>query len=108
MKKDMHCNSLLAYWSGEEGMFGKRELLVLDYIKRHGPCTDREVMAGLGATDPNFTRPRISGLIDKEVLEEVGEIQCPITHKTVRIVAIARDPRLPQREFEFVVQEAQA
>jgi hypothetical protein len=86
-------NSLEAYWSGEESLFNKRELLVLGALRRWGPMTDREIMMRLNQVDPNYCRPRISDLIEDGVLIEAGEKVCPITGKTVRIVRLRSDPR---------------
>lgn len=86
---DMHRNSLAAY-EAEESRLSKRAQAVLAWITAHGPHTDREVMQGMGFTDPNAVRPRITELIDAHKLIEVGDVRCPVTGKRVRRVDIAR------------------
>jgi len=102
----MHVNSLLAYFEGQEHWFGKREKAVLTVVSRMGKATDRAVMMSLGYVDMNTVRPAITVLKDDGVLEEVGDVECPVTHKQVRLVAIKRDPRKAQRLFEFAGEEA--
>lgn len=65
---------------------GRRAASVLLWLKDHGQHTDREVMRGMGFTDMNAVRPRITELIDAKLVEEVGETVDPTTRKTVRIV----------------------
>lgn len=85
----MHDNSLAAYRS-EETRLSKRCEAVYAWISAHGPATDREVMTGMGFTDPNAVRPRITELSQRGRLMEVGAITCPVTSKTVRRVDIRR------------------
>lgn len=87
----MHENSLAAYREEEANLTG-RALRVYEWIERNGCVTDREVMRGLGFTDPNAVRPRITELIDAGRLEEVGSRRDGQTGKTVRIVAVKREP----------------
>lgn len=63
-----------------------RAAAVLTWIKANGPATDREVMRGLGFTDMNAVRPRISELIDARLLVECGEKRCAQTRQVVRLV----------------------
>lgn len=69
-----------------DGTAVSREALVLECILRHGPMTDRAVMTRLGFGDPNAVRPRITALIQRGALVEIGSTVCPYTHKTVRLV----------------------
>ena len=85
----LHTNSLQAFHS-EQPKLSAREQLVYDYILEHGPRTDREVMQGLGFTEPNSVRPRISRLVEIGRLMEVGSITCRVTNKTVRRVDVSR------------------
>lgn len=66
-------------------LVGRAEL-VLTWIKTNGPATDRDVMRGLGFTDMNAVRPRISELIDARLLVECGKRRCATTAQAVRIV----------------------
>ena len=83
----MHPNSLVAYRQ-EFANFNERERLVYGEIAFNGPMTDRDVRNGLfGVTaDLNKARPRISDLIKKGWLEEVGKVKDAVTNKTVRKV----------------------
>lgn len=85
----MHDHSLAAY-RAEESKLSKRAEAVLAWIEQHGPHTDREVMQGMGFSEPNAVRPRITELIDAHKLMEVGSVRCPVTGKTVRRVDIRR------------------
>lgn len=84
-----HPNSVSAYHA-EEVKLSKRARAVLRWITEHGPHTDRQVMQGMGFTEPNAVRPRITELIDANKLMEVGNVTCPVTRKTVRRVDIRR------------------
>lgn len=89
----MHENSLDAHRSDIEN-FGHRAQIIYDYIRVFGPATDRQVMSGLGFTDMNACRPRISELLQHGLLIEVDDITDPITRKRVRRVQVA--PQTPQ------------
>lgn len=93
----LHDNSLAAY-RAEEAKLSRRAQAVLVWITEHGPHTDREVMRGMGFTDPNAVRPRITELIEAGKLMEVGDLRCPVTGKTVRRVDIRR-ARWEQQEI---------
>lgn len=93
----MHDNSLAAY-RAEGPKLSRRALAVLAWVAEHGPHTDREVMRGMGFTDPNAVRPRITELIDANKLMEVGDVTCPVTRKTVRRVDLRR-ARWKQQEL---------
>lgn len=85
----VHANSIAAYRS-EESKLSRRAQLVLEYITDTGPQTDRQVMRGMGFSEPNSVRPRITELIELGKLMEVGDVKCPETGKTVRRVDIRR------------------
>lgn len=90
----MHEHSLEAYRE-EEAKLSARALAVLGWIRIHGPHTDREVMQGMGFTDMNAVRPRITELIDANKLMEVGAVRCLVTGKRVRRVDIRRPRQEP-------------
>lgn len=94
---EMHPNSVAAY-RAEESKLSKRAQAIYDYVERAGPRTDREVMAGMGFTDPNSVRPRITELIEANKLMEVGDVMCPVTKRHVRRVDVRR-PRWEQQEL---------
>jgi predicted HTH transcriptional regulator len=83
----IHENSRSAY-EAEETKLSARAQAVLAWILKHGPHTDREVMSGMGFTDMNSVRPRISELIDAGKLMEVCSRRCPVTNKSVRVVDV--------------------
>lgn len=67
---NIHTNSLSAFASVP---VSARESQVLDALDRLGGiATDRQVAEAMGSVDPNVARPRITGLIQKGVLREVG------------------------------------
>lgn len=84
---EMHKNSVDAYHA-EEVKLSRRQQAVYDWILKHGPHTDREVMRGMGFTDMNSVRPRITELLDLKKLMEVGNVICPVTNKNVRRVDV--------------------
>lgn len=86
---DVRENSLAAYRS-EQPKLSKRETAIMAWVTEHGPHTDREVMTGMGFRDMNNVRPRITELLERRLLMEVGDVTCPVTHKTVRRVDIRR------------------
>lgn len=94
----LHDNSIQAYHA-EEAKLSRRAQAVLEWITAHGPHTDREVMRGMGFTEPNAVRPRITELIDAGKLMEVCSVRCPVTGKTVRRVDIRR-ARQSRLEFD--------
>lgn len=90
-KRRQHPNSIAANDAGRGGQFGRRALAIIAFARgAREPFTDRECMIGLGFSDPNAVRPRISELVDARVLEEVGSVACPVTRKTVRRVRLVR------------------
>lgn len=84
---NMHPNSLLAY-ELEKRNLTKRKAEVFSYIYAHQKVTDRQVMQGLGYTDMNAVRPRITELINQGHLLEDDSIICPVTKKSVRTVSL--------------------
>lgn len=88
----MHAHSTEAYRFAQ-GQLSKRAGDVLAWVQNHGQATDRDVMHGLGFTDPNSVRPRITTLVESGLLVEVGERQDSQTHKTVRVVDVPRGPQ---------------
>lgn len=102
-RQRMQVNSLLAYYDGRRHLFGNREQEVLSALEYAKDLTDREIMVALGYTDMNSVRPRINQLIEEGVISKTGDKDCPVTGKRVRTVSLGKDPRKPQREFEFEI-----
>lgn len=85
-----HPNSVEAYHA-EEPKLSRREQLVYDWIREHGPHTDREISYGMGyGENLNAVRPRITSLLEKTKLMEVGNVLCPVSKRTVRRVDVRR------------------
>ena len=76
------------------GEFSRREKEILAIFRsKAGSFTDREIMLGLGFTDPNCVRPRITELINRGVLEECGSLIDHHTGKRVRKVRLVLRPQ---------------
>lgn len=88
----IHEHSRAAYHA-ELPRLSRRAAAIIAWLEIH-PCkTDREVMLGMGFTDMNSVRPRITEAIDMGALAEVGEKVCQMTRKTVRIVDLSLDEK---------------
>ena len=95
-----HANSLLAYYEGLIDEFPERTRAILITLQHsREPMTDRQIMEALELTDPNGVRPRITEAIQQGLLVECGAARDRISGKTVRLVAIAADPRFAQQEM---------
>ena len=84
----VHINSLLAYYD-EIKNFSKREAMVYGHIAMSPDyLTDRQVKDALfgNGGDMNACRPRISDLIRKGWIKEVGKVKDGVTGKQVRLV----------------------
>lgn len=82
----VHSNSIACYHA-ERARLSERASRVLAWFQVHGPATDRQAMIGLGFSEPNAVRPRITELIELGLLRELGSVRCAVTGKTVRRVA---------------------
>lgn len=91
----IHENSIAAYHQ-EQAKLSRRALLVCAWIELHGPATDRQVMLGMGFTDMNAVRPRITESVDAGQLVEVRSVRCNVTGKTVRVVG------RPPKQMELI------
>jgi hypothetical protein len=97
---EVHVNSLAAWHAGERsGFFNDRELEVLQAFHGREPSTDREIQGRCGYAEVAKVQPRISDLVNKGVLQEVGRKPCPVTGKKVRVCEIAPPPSLHQETF---------
>lgn len=77
----IHCNSAAAYASLSD--LSEREAAAYACYES-GPKTDREVSVLMG-TDLYMARPRITSLIARGLLVEIGSIKDPITGRRTRI-----------------------
>lgn len=86
----VHANSVQAFHE-EEAKLSRRATAVLGWIRIYGPHTDRQIAQGMGfGADMNAVRPRVTELIQAGLLEELRDVRCPVTGKTVRIVGLPR------------------
>lgn len=88
----IHQHSIEAY-HGEQPRLTRRAQRIVAWLELHPRKTDREIMRGLGYSDMNSVRPRVTELVDAGALVEVGEKRCEVTGKTVRIVDLSLDER---------------
>lgn len=91
-------HSHLAYESERAGgqLTVRQAEIVRWLLARPRPWTDREIAAGLGYTDMNCVRPRITEMVSAGLLIEADSVRCPCTGKTVRRVApVLRQAELP-------------
>lgn len=88
----IHQHSIDAYHA-EQPRLSRRAIKIIDWLELHGASTDREVKDGMGFSDMNSVRPRITEAIDIGALVEVGERRCSMTGKMVRIVDLSLDEK---------------
>lgn len=88
----IHEHSIAAYHS-ELPRLSRRALQILNWLELNPKKTDREIMIGMGFSDMNMVRPRVTEAIDRGFLIEVSEKVCQVTGKTVRIVDLSLDER---------------
>ena len=81
----VHPNSVTAYHEETRRMC-RRAAAIYDAIGDRR-LTDREIMALMGYSDMNAVRPRITEMVEDGILTEIGSKVCPLTGKTVRVVA---------------------
>lgn len=88
----IHEHSIAAYHS-ELPKLSRRAIAILNWLEMHPKKTDREIMLGMGFTDMNMVRPRVTEAVFLGSLVEVSEKVCEVTGKTVRIVDLSLDER---------------
>ena len=88
----IHEHSVEAFHA-EEPRLSRRLERVIAWLELHPRKTDREIMQGLGFTDMNSVRPRVTEGIGAKRIVEVGERVCPVTQKRVRVVDLSLDER---------------
>ncbi len=81
----MHGNSLAAHATLD---LSAREAQVIDALRSLGVASDREIAAAMGSQDLNASRPRISGLVKRGIVREVGAQVCPVSGRRVRLVEV--------------------
>jgi len=83
MKHLLHKNSMEAYEELRNSL-NYRQDRILALIERKPHSTDREILLAHGGTEMNQVRPRITELIEKELVQESGNRICPTTKRKVR------------------------
>jgi len=78
----IHENSLKSYIE-EKKKIGKRQINILQYIKRYRQVTAREIMIGLDLEDMNQVRPRLTELKQMNYIQELSKEKDLFTGKTV-------------------------
>ena len=97
MISSIHRNSLSAYASLKR--VDRYEAILKAYESIKSPLTDRDVKEILGFPDMNNVRPRISELIDKGKIIEVGSELDLVTNTRVRLCRIATEADNKQQSF---------
>ena len=97
----VHLNSLVAYYAEMEKFETRQKLIYGHVALSRVPLTDREIkndLFGLTA-DKNTVSPRVTKLVEKGWLREVGKVVCPTTNKKVRrTVAVTPEERMEAEE----------
>lgn len=76
MSKEIHINSLQAYFNEEnETTFSKRESEIIETLRSIKSGTAREIMYYLGYEELNEVRPRLTELKQKGFIHEVGKVK---------------------------------
>lgn len=102
MKTLVHHNSLEAYYQGNLALFQRREREVLKALAETGSAmTDRQIQEFLDYQEAGAVRPRITGLVKRGVLQQVGSTTCEHTGKTVRLVRIM--PRTDAAQLRLAI-----
>ena len=101
----IHANSKRAYHEQITELSMRSRLIYLYLTRLTSASTDRQIKEGLGLTDMNSVRPRITELIAEDWAEECGYIQCPSTHKRVRLVRALSQFEHDQRQAAKAVME---
>lgn len=84
----MHGNSLAAFRDLD---IGQRKMQILSvHVRSCRALTDRDVARRLGMADMNGVRPRITEMIDAEILRQSGSTVDEETGRTVRLVEVCR------------------
>lgn len=68
---------------------GDRERRIVSALSILVIATDRQIAEWLNLTDMNAVRPRVSEMIKRGVLREVGSQACHVTGRTVRLIEVA-------------------
>jgi|11BtaG_2_1085332.scaffolds.fasta_scaffold07458_6 hypothetical protein len=90
--KAIHKNSKLSYEEIKHSL-GDRQRAVLEAVEYLRVATDRDVLNYLCLNDMNQVRPRITELIKKGVVQEIGNVRCTTTDRQVRQIKILKEDK---------------
>jgi hypothetical protein len=99
-KHRIHENTTVTY-DEVKAWLGNRELMVLNtFLAADKPLTDREALHQLfpGDNDMNKVRPRITSLVESNVLEESDKRRCVVTGMMVRTCLVSRNIEKPGQQ----------
>jgi hypothetical protein len=91
----IHEHSIEAYHA-EQPRLSRRALAILDWLELHGASTDREIVYGMGFSDMNCVRPRITEAIEawragrggrEALLADAGRWSASLTYRWTRRAA---------------------
>tara|TARA_B100002019_G_scaffold111530_1_gene95930 strand:+ start:2188 stop:2475 length:288 start_codon:yes stop_codon:yes gene_type:complete len=86
-KPKLHSNTLTSY-TEVLPRISKRETIIHQFLlETSGTYTDREIMTELGFIETNQVRPRITSLVQRKLIREVGTKKCETTGRKVRLVS---------------------
>lgn len=96
----VHWNSINSY-TATLSSIGERQQEILNVLEDRS-MTDRQIAEALGYSDLNAVRPRITELVQADVLEENGVVTCSTTGRSVRLVrkAFVEYPEMQPEEEE--------
>jgi hypothetical protein len=83
---DIHANSAESFRRGNV-LLGKMRHSVMEWLRIHGPATDREVKDGMGFDDMNPARWSITTLKQAGFVKEIGSQFDEKTERNVRVSA---------------------
>ena len=95
-KKNIHRNSTRAYHEIADRLPKMQGYIYKALLNAYYAQSDRDVKEICRADDMNNVRPRITELIRKGLVEEVGTKVCEVTGKTVRIVTTPHSVMYPK------------
>lgn len=110
MGRHMHINSLAAFDDIEEERSDRANVIYTLMTAAGVAMTDRQIAQALGFSDMNMVRPRITELKDNRWAVETGTIECPVTHRHVRLVKalnpVQRDALIESQRREWQAQHS--
>lgn len=75
MESKTHINSLEAYFEESKSKrLSNRQSDIISYLKQFKQGTAREIMVGLGLSEPNEVRPRLTELRQEGIIHETEKV----------------------------------